>query len=356
MSGDIIRKLLDEGALEDAIRQLKALEQTVAADDTTSVLISANLERIRQRRKVNNIGAEDFVNAQRDLVERVRSFVKNLEGDVKDINNLDNIVGATTAGPDTLRASESADMPGVDPDTVREVLLLVHGIRTQAHWFETVNRVMTAQVPCRVIPIRYGYFDIVRFLLPFGTRRWPIQKLKDELHKTKTKYPNGKISVIAHSFGTYALMHAIRDPSIELSRVILCGSIVPEDFNIERYFYATENTGVLNDCGVRDLWPVLAKCFAWGYGASGTFGFGTVAIEDRKFPFSHSEFFHQDFVIKYWVPFIKDGSIISSDAEAITSPWLSILGSAIVSIPIRLILSAAVILCLSSIVWFAVVR
>lgn len=79
-----------------------------------------------------------------------------------------------------------------DAGTIRDVLLLVHGIHSHALWFEMVNRVMSTQVPCQVVPIKYGYFDVIQFLLPFGTRAWPIRKVREEIRKTKTKYSNAE--------------------------------------------------------------------------------------------------------------------------------------------------------------------
>ena len=356
MKGQRIRELLDEGSLEEAIRELKVLERAAATDDTNSVLMSASLERMRLRYQRNAIAAADFESGKQKLVDQIRLLVGNLERGIEDLEPNQASLASTRSEFKTPLITHEVVQQSANSDTVREVLLLIHGIRTHAPWFAMVDQVMTAQVPCKVVPIKYGYFDVVRFLLPVGTRGLPIQKIKNEIHRTKSKYRSAQISALAHSFGTYALMHAIRDPSLELSRIILCGSVLPEEFDIERYFYATEDTGILNDCGVRDPWPVFAKCFTWGYGASGTFGFGTVAIKDRLFPFSHSQFFHRDFVSKYWVPFIRDGSIVPTDAEAALSPGLSILSAAIVSVPIRLVTSLAVICCLFFLTWFAFTR
>lgn len=356
MTGREIGELLDTGALEEAIRQLKVLEQEATADDTNSVLISAKLERLRLRHQRDAIAAADFETGEQKLIDQIRQLAGRLERDLEDRQHNWGSSNPTAYEIKTLPVTQEVIQPSANPDTVREVLLLIHGIRTQAPWFSMVDRVMTAQVPCKVVPIKYGYFDTVRFLLPVGTRGLPIQMIKGAIHETKAKYPSARISAVAHSFGTYALMHAIRDPSLELSRIILCGSVLPEEFDVERYFYANEDTGILNDCGVRDPWPVLAKCFTWGYGASGTCGFGKVAIKDRSFPFSHSEFFHQDFVSKYWVPFIRDGSIVEPDMDATVSSGLSMLSSAIVSVPIRLATSSIVILGFFSLIWLVLSR
>jgi esterase/lipase superfamily enzyme len=65
---------------------------------------------------------------------------------------------------------------------------------------------------------------------PFGREKsQPVQKIKDEIRGVKAKYKNARISILAHSYGTVALMHALVDPTIQVDRVILCGSIVPSN-------------------------------------------------------------------------------------------------------------------------------
>ena len=39
----------------------------------------------------------------------------------------------------------------------------------------------------------------------------------------RSRFPPGKISVIAHSFGTYASCQALAEPDIRLERLVLCG-------------------------------------------------------------------------------------------------------------------------------------
>ena len=60
-----------------------------------------------------------------------------------------------------------------------------------------------------VIPIRYGYFDAFRFWLPFWTRNKPIERVYEQirvaLHKHRRSHPDAKLSIIAHSFGTYII-------------------------------------------------------------------------------------------------------------------------------------------------------
>ena len=220
-----------------------------------------------------------------------------------------------------------------EPD---KIIVLLHGIRTQAHWAEMVANVLETELGVRVQPIKYGFFDVIRFLFPFWTRREPVRKIIQEYRDLRLRYPQASISVIAHSFGTYALTKALEEPDLVFDRVIFCGSIAPESFRVTRYRAQLGRDPILNDCGTHDILPVLAKSSSWGYGATGTFGFGAVGIRDRFSKFSHSTYFKREFVRDYWAPFLRDGTIIGTDWEIDpkrTAPpyWQSL----IAAIPVR---------------------
>lgn len=195
-----------------------------------------------------------------------------------------------------------------DSPAPTHVVVLIHGIRTQAPWTETVAEIVAHQCDATVIPLRYGYFDLFRFLSPVFTRRRPVRRILRELRDIQRLYPHSQISVIAHSFGTYALCQALQEPDMRLNRLVLCGCIVSPDFHWDQHA-AQINARVLNDCGTHDIWPVLARAVTWGYGATGTFGFGTARVRDRFHKFTHSGYFNEAFVTAYWVPYLRAGSI-----------------------------------------------
>jgi hypothetical protein len=60
----------------------------------------------------------------------------------------------------------------------------------------------------------------------------------------------------------------------------------------------------------------------FGYGSAGTYGFRRPAVRDRWHNGkAHSDFLNPDFCQKYWVPFLRDGTIVEDDEEAERSPW-----------------------------------
>jgi hypothetical protein len=203
-----------------------------------------------------------------------------------------------------------------------------------------ISSVFKKNANIEVIPIRYGFFDIFRFMFPFFTRRGPLKRIVRELIDIRTEYPTAKISIIAHSFGTYTLVRALElEPSIKLNRIIFCGSIVQATFRKSRYRGQLSGDPILNDCGTDDLLPILAQSATWGYDATGVFGFGTVGVKDRFSKLGHSEYFKESYVKDFWLPFIVDGVIVENEFQSKREAppyWHSVLAR----LPLRWLLAA----------------
>jgi hypothetical protein len=176
-----------------------------------------------------------------------------------------------------------------------------------------------------VIPIKYGYFDTFRFWFPFWTRRKPIEQvyvqLRVALQKLQKAYPHAKLSIIAHSFGTYVVGEIMkRDFELQIHRLILCGSVLRRDFLWHQIQGRFDDDKVVNECGKADIYPVLAQSGSWGYGASGTHGFGAVLVKDRFHAGGHGQYFKPEFVEKYWEPFIRRGEYKGTEFEVKMPP------------------------------------
>jgi|JFJP01.1.fsa_nt_gi hypothetical protein len=205
---------------------------------------------------------------------------------------------------------------------VEQVVLLIHGIRTQADWQPMLVSLLEEKGKIRVHPIKYGYFDVFRFWLPLFTRQAPIKRVEKEFRSARKKYPHAKISVIAHSFGSYIIGKLLKEQfDLELDRLILCGSVLPDSYpweDVMHKFIGGNNEQVLNvinECGKKDIWPVLARMTSWGYGDSGTHGFGQVLVKDRFHNVKHSEYFTRDFATTYWKPFVENGEYRPTEFE-----------------------------------------
>ena len=185
-----------------------------------------------------------------------------------------------------------------------------------------------------VILIRYGYFDAFRFWFPFWTRNKPIERVYEQirvaLQKYRRSHPDAKLSIIAHSFGTYIIGEILkRGFDLQIDRLLLCGSVLPQGFLWHQYQGRFDDDKVVNECGKADIWPVLAQSASWGYGASGTHGFGAVLVKDRFHAGGHGQYFKPEFVEKYWEPFIRRGVYQGTEFETkmpATPWWISVLG------------------------------
>lgn len=229
------------------------------------------------------------------------------------------------------------------PQAIEHIVVLIHGIRTHSTWAEMVAETIEKAPGIHAIPIRYGYFDTFRFWCPFFTRRAPINRIIREFRDIRTSYQHQKISVIAHSYGTYCVSLALKEPEIRLHRIILCGSIIPQSFRVANFKGQLGPDPILNDCGSNDVWPVLAQATTWGYGFSGTFGFGTTGIRDRFNRFRHGDYFDHRFVKKYWLPFLKNGKIVRTHFESVR-PTPSFFISLLSWLPLKSIVICAAII------------
>jgi hypothetical protein len=227
----------------------------------------------------------------------------------------------------------------------REFILLIHGIRTDGYWQNKVKKVLEEIESIEVFTPVYGHFDLIRFWCPFWTRRLPIDEVRQEIQKAKfalKNCPDARLSVIAHSFGTYAITEILgKDLDVELHTLVLCGSIVKRDYPWHQ-LGKRQPTMIINDYGTRDVWPVLAKILTFGYGDTGRHRFGKLEVIDRAHNFKHSDFFEdepgkgEEFVREFWKPLFETGRCVPSawDEHAASPYWLKLLST----IPVQWIL------------------
>jgi hypothetical protein len=202
-----------------------------------------------------------------------------------------------------------------ETNELREVVFLIHGIRDRARWQTRVKRMLEEVEGIKVIPIRYGYFDLIRFWIPFWTRQGPINRTRVEIQIGRNTHRAERYSVVAHSFGTYAISRVMSDTrDLVLHRLVLCGCIVDREFPWENIQSRITNR-IVNDYGTRDIWPLMARKLSWGYGDTGRYGFGGAIVQDRAHGLHHSDFFEESFIATYWKPLFHDNHWVDSDWE-----------------------------------------
>jgi pimeloyl-ACP methyl ester carboxylesterase len=256
----------------------------------------------------------EYGNRQLEVTDRMMEAWNWLEREGLLIHNDQQVADWFNISSEAEKLLTRSGIHQIDPNQRKSqetnVIVLVHGIRTTAEWQELVSDVMERVSSTLVVPVGYGYFDVLRFLLPGPTRRPPIDRIRRELAAIRATYPAARLSVIAHSFGTYIVSRILAEESQPIFwRIVFCGSIVPQGFRWDMSVHRIE-TRLINECGVRDIWPILAGAMTWGYGPSGTFGFRASNAMDRFHDFRHSDFFTRDFVEGFWKPFfVGEGTI-----------------------------------------------
>jgi hypothetical protein len=116
-------------------------------------------------------------------------------------------------------------------------------------------------------------------------------------------------SIVAHSFGSYIVGRALRKyEHLRLDKIILCGSILPVDFDWPLLFRRDQVNYLRNERGLRDFWVKNVSRVIPETGASGSTGFDTFStlIEEDPFQdFRHSDFFTPKHMEDYWIPFLE---------------------------------------------------
>lgn len=231
---------------------------------------------------------------------------------IREISNYIDGLGFSREDADTLGRLVVAKTQygGLKP---RHIIVLLHGIRTNAEWQGLAVDAFSPYC-LKVIPVKYGFFDVISFWFPITPffRGMPIRRVEDELKSVIADYSNVHVSVVAHSFGTYIISRVLkRNFNIRLFRLLMCGSIIPLRYDWRRLPNKPRG-GLMNDIGTKDRLPILAETLTWGYGASGTYGFGTAEVDENYHDFGHSGFFSKDHVNSYWVPFLFHGTYVKS--------------------------------------------
>jgi hypothetical protein len=223
----------------------------------------------------------------------------------------------------------------------KHLVILVHGINTRARWMGFVKPALE-NAGFAVAATSYGKFGVLRFLSPLRLlRRAAVERVVRDinlallLYRRKVGEDPARLSVISHSFGTYVITRILTDhPEFKWHRILFCGSVVREDFRIDRVIERFDDP-LLNEVGTRDFWPALGESAGWGYGSVGANEFNRPGVVTRWHKdFHHSDFFTAEFCNEYWVPFLKDGTLKLAGAPLPMARWVTM----IASLPLRWII------------------
>jgi hypothetical protein len=112
--------------------------------------------------------------------------------------------------------------------------------------------------------------NLAEFLLPLGFfRQKAIATVWTQIQRAQLLHPGTRVSVIAHSFGTYVIAQLLKTQfTIKFHKVIFCASVVRYNFPFEQF---SDRFGdqILNEVGAADPWPAVAESVTTGYGSAG---------------------------------------------------------------------------------------
>lgn len=199
----------------------------------------------------------------------------------------------------------------------KHVVILLHGIRTFGAWQDRLSDLLHQREPGIEVHIyKYGYFSALAFLVPF-LRMIIIRRFRRYLTANAAAWKGARVDIVAHSFGTYVTAWALRrlpvDQSPRIHTIILCGSVLKQLFPWNALVgQGRPVTQVINDCGMKDIWPLIAQLVVFGMGSAGRHGFAgvigpDVGIVNRYHPVGHSDFFTDAFMGDQWAGLLSGG-------------------------------------------------
>ena len=216
----------------------------------------------------------------RDIVKRALSpdpaqRFSDLHEMARRIEKLERSVVPNIVPPGTAKKHSSVTPK---PQSSRIVFTL-HGIRTHAVWQRAFAEVAAnANWRCRLDRWNFGYFSLLRFLLPRQRRtrvEWFRKTYRDEVQDRDLQLDESNPPcIVAHSFGTYILGNALLSYDyLRFDEIILCGSILPTNFPWHELIDRGQVQAVRNEYGTRDFWTGIVSWFVRGAGPSGIHGF-----------------------------------------------------------------------------------
>lgn len=154
----------------------------------------------------------------------------------------------------------------------------------------------------------YGSFSAVKLLCKRARDR-KVKWLRETLEGIPEFQLRKRLSIIAHSFGTYLVGQLLETyPMFKFDKVIFAGSIVDRNYNWDTKLTSRQVNWLRNDYGRLDPWPCVASKMISGAGNSGGVGFdGNYGLMEQieYAHYKHSNYFHPTHFTDEWVPTLK---------------------------------------------------
>ncbi len=193
------------------------------------------------------------------------------------------------------------------------ILVTIHGLLSHGDWNNNLMPIASSQ-GWIVAPFYYGY-TLPDILMNEGKRKEVIEQFREWILNIQETY-NGRISVIAHSFGTYILASYINGfkeaPPVTFNSIILTGSIVNTNFDWNEC-RGNKVSRIRNEIAPNDQWVKWMPEKKWLpldklFGKSGTDGFindSEILAQFTNNIFDHNNVIKKDVITQMWMPYLN---------------------------------------------------
>jgi len=188
-------------------------------------------------------------------------------------------------------------------------VIILHGIRSYAEWADEISDELRKN-GFYVKVVRYGNFPLFKFYFGKFFEKRIITNFYKKYKEISRDYPSLRISIICHSYGSFVVSRALESYNdFNIDKLIIAGGIIPSDFDWKQFHLDSRIFRVLNECGSKDIWPVLASKFIWwGADASGTFYYydDDQIVFNIRYPGGHSDLLNLEHCKNVWLPYLLD--------------------------------------------------
>jgi len=222
-------------------------------------------------------------------------------------------------------------------------VLVLHGMNTRGAWQGELSWLI-ATTYGRSVPVFIYKYGRIRTGVLLGWRRRSLtrklaQRIQDLAGQREHDRLGPRPDVIAHSFGTWMLGHALASTDSNLAdlavgRVVLLGSILRPSFSWTDVVARGRAEAILNHYGTADIWAGLGGYVIYDAGPSGRRGFDSVDADERQTlidrdepGFGHSSFFQpaqmRKVYLDTWKRFLTEPltSLPALERGSRAAPW-----------------------------------
>jgi CheY-like chemotaxis protein len=193
----------------------------------------------------------------------------------------------------------------------QKVIISVHGIRTKGEWQQKLEELVENELENTIlINYKYNYLSATSLLFSWS-RDKTVDGFNSRILFELNKFPEARVTFIAHSFGTYIVGMFLKllpiNTDFTVERVIFVNSVLKENFDWNEIRKTTAIGSIINECGIEDNVLLLSRYLCKGLGMAGRSGFIGVNVHNRRYKGGHDFFYkREDFFKTQWVPLFED--------------------------------------------------